>query len=161
MYKTIDEFLSDWAGETQSTIKVLKALSDESLATEVKPNDRTLGSIAWHVATAISGATKQVGLEANSPAEGYGYTPTSAAEILEEYTKESALMVKSINEKWTDASLDEVFNVWGRNQKGRDFLNWLLRHEIHHRSQMTILMSQAGLAVPGTYGPSKSDREGK
>ena len=27
----------------------------------------------------------------------------------------------------------------------------------HHRGQMTILMRQAGLLVPGMYGPSKDE----
>ena len=30
----------------------------------------------------------------------------------------------------------------------------LLHHEIHHRGQMTVLMRQAGLKLPGVYGPS-------
>ena len=30
----------------------------------------------------------------------------------------------------------------------------LIGHEIHHRGQMTVLMRQAGLKVPGIYGPS-------
>jgi uncharacterized damage-inducible protein DinB len=32
-----------------------------------------------------------------------------------------------------------------------------LLHEVHHRGQMTVLMRQAGLAVPGTAGPSKQE----
>ena len=30
----------------------------------------------------------------------------------------------------------------------------MLHHEIHHRGQMTVLMRQAGLKLPGVYGPS-------
>jgi uncharacterized damage-inducible protein DinB len=36
-------------------------------------------------------------------------------------------------------------------------LTVLLRHEIHHRAQMTVLMRQAGLRVPGVYGPSREE----
>lgn len=36
-------------------------------------------------------------------------------------------------------------------------LNCLVRHEIHHRAQMTVLMRQAGLRVPGVYGPARED----
>jgi uncharacterized damage-inducible protein DinB len=32
-----------------------------------------------------------------------------------------------------------------------------MSHEIHHRGQMTVLMRQAGLKVPGVYGPSREE----
>jgi uncharacterized damage-inducible protein DinB len=32
-----------------------------------------------------------------------------------------------------------------------------MKHEIHHRAQMTVLMRQAGLKVPGLYGPAKEE----
>ena len=31
----------------------------------------------------------------------------------------------------------------------------LIGHQTHHRSQMTVLMRQAGLVVPEVYGPAK------
>ncbi|MGO4373779.1 DinB family protein, partial [Paenibacillus sp. MCAF20] len=34
-------------------------------------------------------------------------------------------------------------------------LDVLIKHEIHHRGQMTVLMRQAGLRVPDLYGPTK------
>jgi uncharacterized damage-inducible protein DinB len=30
-------------------------------------------------------------------------------------------------------------------------------HQTHHRAQMMVLMKQAGLKVPGVYGPSEDD----
>ncbi len=36
-------------------------------------------------------------------------------------------------------------------------LQVLIRHEIHHRAQMTVLMRLAGLRVPGIYGPSREE----
>jgi len=34
----------------------------------------------------------------------------------------------------------------------------LIAHQGHHRAQMTVLMRQAGLKVPGVYGPSEADK---
>ncbi|MBK8721797.1 MAG: hypothetical protein IPL95_05830 [Saprospiraceae bacterium] len=31
----------------------------------------------------------------------------------------------------------------------------LIRHQAHHRGQLSILMRQNGCKVPGVYGPSK------
>jgi len=36
-------------------------------------------------------------------------------------------------------------------------LDLLIKHIIHHRGQMTVLMRQAGLNVPGVYGPSRDE----
>jgi uncharacterized damage-inducible protein DinB len=32
-----------------------------------------------------------------------------------------------------------------------------IRHEVHHRGQMTVLMRQAGLPLHGFYGPSRDE----
>ena len=37
------------------------------------------------------------------------------------------------------------------------FLMTLINHQNHHRGQMTVLMRQAGLTVPGVYGPAKEE----
>jgi len=34
---------------------------------------------------------------------------------------------------------------------------FLIQHQNHHRGQMTVLMRQAGLTVPGIYGPAKEE----
>lgn len=36
-------------------------------------------------------------------------------------------------------------------------LSVLVTHQIHHRSQLTIVMRLLGLKVPGTYGPSNEE----
>jgi uncharacterized damage-inducible protein DinB len=35
----------------------------------------------------------------------------------------------------------------------------IIKHIIHHRGQMTVLMRQAGLKVPGVYGPAREEWE--
>ena len=36
-------------------------------------------------------------------------------------------------------------------------LGFLLFHQTHHRGQMIVLMRQAGLNVPGIYGPAHEE----
>jgi uncharacterized damage-inducible protein DinB len=38
-------------------------------------------------------------------------------------------------------------------------LSIVLSHQTHHRGQMTVLMRQAGVPVPGMYGPSREEWE--
>jgi uncharacterized damage-inducible protein DinB len=55
---------------------------------------------------------------------------------------------------WTDATLLEDDEMYGERWKRGFTLLALVKHEIHHRAQMTVLMRQAGLKVPGIYGPA-------
>jgi uncharacterized damage-inducible protein DinB len=33
----------------------------------------------------------------------------------------------------------------------------MIKHIVHHRGQMTVLMRQAGVQVPGIYGPAREE----
>ncbi len=49
--------------------------------------------------------------------------------------------------------------MYGQEWKNSFSLWALVTHQIHHRGQMTVLMRQAGLKVPGLYGPAKEEWE--
>ena len=63
MFTKIEDFLTNWQHESGSTQKVLDALTDESLAQEVSPQDRTLGRIAWHIVTTLDEMMGRTGLK--------------------------------------------------------------------------------------------------
>jgi uncharacterized damage-inducible protein DinB len=63
----------------------------------------------------------------------------------------------AVKKQWTDASLKEMKNVFGMEMQKAVTLSLLIKHIIHHRGQMTVLMRQAGLNVPGVYGPSRNE----
>ena len=50
--------------------------------------------------------------------------------------------------------------MYGDKWKRGITLNVLITHQAHHRGQMTVLMRQAGLKVPGVYGPSREEWAG-
>lgn len=157
MFLTIDGFIQTWEFESASTQKVLDALTDESLRQAVKPNDRTLGGIAWHVVTALPIMVGQTGLSIDGPSPD-SPIPASAKEIAEAYRKTSQSLREQIQSQWTDQTMTEVCNMFGQFDapKGQA-LSLLINHQIHHRGQMTILMRQADLVVPGVYGPAKEE----
>ncbi|MFJ7936252.1 DinB family protein [Sporosarcina sp. NPDC096371] len=156
MFRTIEEFLMNWGHESGSTQKVLDALTDASLAQEVSPEDRTLGRIAWHIVTTLDEMISQTGLqfEAASHEEP---VPTSAAEIAAAYRSSSAAMVVAMKEQWTDEVLNDTKDMYGEQWSVATILSILTSHQTHHRGQMTVLMRQAGLRVPGVYGPSREE----
>jgi uncharacterized damage-inducible protein DinB len=156
MYTSINEFSQEWNQEASSTQKVLDALTDESLQQEVSANDRTLGRIAWHIVTSTPGMLNEFGITINHVENG-NTTPASAQEIADTFRKVSADVVAQVQKQWTDESLSEMQNVFGMNMPKAATLTLLIKHIIHHRGQMTILMRQAGVKVPGVYGPAREE----
>ena len=63
-------------------------------------------------------------------------------------------LLQQVKSRWNDAALlteDEMYgDKWPRGYT----LMALVLHQTHHRAQMTVLMRQAGLKVPGVYGPA-------
>jgi uncharacterized damage-inducible protein DinB len=62
-----------------------------------------------------------------------------------------------VKQRWTDAMLDEMIPMYGQQWPRGNVLTSLIAHQTHHRAQMTVLMRQAGLKVPGVYGPAREE----
>ncbi|SMQ77930.1 Uncharacterized damage-inducible protein DinB (forms a four-helix bundle) [Bacillus sp. OV166] len=156
MFQTLDGFFKLWNIEVDATQKILNQLTDESLPQEVTPQNWTLGRIAWHTVTAIGVVASRTDLSFDSPNQDYP-VPTSAKFISDSYQQASSALSQAIKNQWTDKSLREEQEIFGQKMCKGDILLLLIQHQIHHRGQMTILMRQAGLSVPGLYGPSKEE----
>ncbi|WAH39116.1 DinB family protein [Alicyclobacillus dauci] len=156
MFQTVNGFLQSWGYEAEGTQRMLDALTDESLSQEVSPLDRTLGRIAWHVVGTIHEMMSRTGLQFEAPSED-APVPTCAKEIAETYRRVNKAFVDAVKAQWTDSTLGQLSDMYGEEQPNSFFLMILIRHQIHHRGQMTVLMRQAGLSVPGLYGPSREE----
>jgi len=156
MFTTIDGFLAGWGETTANTQRVLNGLTDASLARQVSPEGRTLGRIAWHLVTTLGEMGEKAGLAVDAPPED-APAPATAAEIGAAYRTGAASLVKAIRGAWTDATLAETIPMYGEQWTRGKVIFVLLAHEIHHRGQMTVLMRQSGLRVPGVCGPVRED----
>jgi len=156
MYNSVAAFIEEWNQEAASTQKIMDALTDPSLNQQVSPEDRTLGEIAWHIVTSTPGMLIEFGIQVETISESATF-PTSAREIAETWRKVSQDTTNAIKQQWTDQSLNEIQNVFGMEMPKGVTLSLLNKHIIHHRGQMTVLMRQAGLKVPGVYGPSREE----
>ncbi|MEK4404513.1 DinB family protein [Sporosarcina sp. FSL K6-6792] len=156
MFKTIEEFLINWGHESESTQKILNTLTDMSLDQEVSAEDRTLGRIAWHIVTTLGEMMSRTGLDFEANPHDAA-VPTSAVEIAGAYRSINEAMVAAIKEQWTDESLADLKEMYGEQWTIGTVLGILTAHQTHHRGQMTVLMRQAGLPVPGVYGPSREE----
>lgn len=156
MYRTIDEFVTEWTRESAITLKVERALTDASLPQKVDPEGRTLGQLAWHMVLMIGQTGSIVGLEVAAPPRG-AEQPGSAAIIADAYQAAARSMGERASEKLKDAQLPSEIPFFGRSLPMERVLLSLVVHQIHHRGQMTVLMRQAGLVPPGVYGPSREE----
>ena len=156
MYRTIQDFLDDWKRENDATLKVFKNLTDSSLMQKVTPEGRSLGFLAWHIVLSLGEMGDKAGLQVIAPAEDTP-EPTSAAVIVSSYENAGASFATEVKNKWNDDMLLEEIEMYGQKWTRGATLAALRTHQIHHRAQMTVLMRQAGLKVPGIYGPSREE----
>lgn len=159
MFTKLKHFQRAWAYESESTLKVLRALTDESLAQAVAPQERTLGRIAWHLTTSVPEMMERTGVKLAGPAAD-APLPRSAAAIAEGYEKLAKSLADELARSWNDETLQIVDEMYGEKWKRGITLNVLITHQAHHRGQMTVLMRQAGLKVPGVYGPAREEWAG-
>jgi len=158
MDRNLQLFLGDWAHESSLTLNVLSVLTDSSLSQAVtETKGRTLGELAWHLATSLTGMLSAGGLQM----EGPGFSapvPGRAQDIVQGYRQASEAASAAIQAQWTDAKLSEPLLLFGKiDTTYAGLLTLVVRHQIHHRGQMTILMRQAGLVPPGVYGPNEEE----
>jgi len=156
MFTTIQAFVNEWNHESAATQRVLDTLTDASLSQRIAPDFRTLGQLGWHIGTTIHEMLSRTGLQFEAP-EGEEVAPASAQTIAETYRAAAGALTAAIQSQWTDATLEEVHEMYGQTWPNHVTLRMLISHEIHHRGEMIVLMRQAGLRVPGMYGPTRDD----
>jgi uncharacterized damage-inducible protein DinB len=159
MYRKIEDFVSAWEAESAATQKLLNAIDDRSLEQPVLEGHRTLARIAWHIVTTVPEMMAKTGLAITSVSPD-APVPGKAFEIQRAYAAAASEFLKQVKANWTDQTLtieDEMYGEkWPRGQSARV----LIDHQTHHRGQLTVVMRQAGLTVPGVYGPSKEEWAG-
>lgn len=158
MFTTVNDFLQEWKQEAAVTQKVLDALTDESLKQEVAADLYSIGSVAWHVTGATYYFPAQLGITFEVP-DLRKEAPTSASEISETYKTVSTRLSEAVSEQVSDEKMNEMVNLFGMDMPVQAVFRLLIQHQAHHRGQLTVLMRQAGLKVPGVYGPSKEESE--
>jgi uncharacterized damage-inducible protein DinB len=156
MFQSLDSFLETWEYEANATQRLLKNLTDGSLKQEITSQNWTLGRIAWHTVAAIHIIASNTNLTFEAPSKDWP-VPTSSQFIADSYHQASDAFVQALKTQWVDKTLEERVDFLGKKIPNGSLLMFLIQHQNHHRGQMTVLMRQAGLTVPGIYGPSKEE----
>ncbi len=156
MYRKIEDFIKDWKAEEEFTLKLFGSIEDEHLLIKASDNTRSLGRLAWHITQMITEMNHKTGLLSEDALDGKPI-PKTMNEIIDIYKKYSDILVKELTDNWSDEDLTSSIELYGQTFEKRKVLSMLLKHQIHHRAQMTIVMRLQGLQVLGIYGPSKEE----
>lgn len=155
MYRKIEDFTFEWTNAAKGTTNVFKALTDDTLNQAIVEGHNTLGWLAWHLTGAplfFGNMLAQLNLETSiDPQQPH---PTSASEIVEAYKAVSAEVLTKVSALSDEDLLTEVPGLQQPMPRGA-VLRMMIDHQTHHRGQMTVLLRQAGLEVPGVMGPTK------
>jgi len=157
MYHTVADFEKDYRNESESTLKVLRNLTDASLLQRVSPDVRGIGRLAWHIVVSIAQMAHEAGLKDVAGSKDDDAIPGTAAEIVEAYSSVVSSLIAAVQRNWSDAQLADEIPMYGESWAKGLTLAIVVKHEIHHRAQLTVLMRQVGLPVPGCYGPSREE----
>ena len=97
-----------------------------------------------------------VGLTIDAPAQD-SECPARASKIARIYGIGGKSVGDEVAKNWIADTLLIKDDMYGETWSRGMTLFYLIAHQTHHRGQMTVLMRQAGLRVPGIYGPSKEE----
>lgn len=156
MYYSIQTFIEDWQFEVHKTLSVFSLLTDETKSVKIHDNIRTLERLAFHIPQVIGDIGIQTGLFDTNELAGQPI-PTALSIITDHYKDYHQRMTTAVHERWQDDMLDNTVVLFGKDWKRGDVLSLLVQHEIHHRSQMGIIMRILDLPVPELYGPVRED----
>ena len=158
MFRHLDDFHTSWKEESAKTQEIFSAIPDGAMRTAVTAEHRDLRRLAWHLVESLIEMPGHCGLQiagAQLIQGGFiGEPPATMQEITAAYAAASESFTGALK-AWMDADLLVEDELYGERWKRGFTLFVLLMHQTHHRGQMTVLMRQAGLKVPGIYGPAK------
>ena len=158
MFRHIADFKTIWLQEVEHTLHVFDAIPDAASHQAVSTEHRDLRRLAWHLVETCVEMPHNMGLEISGFIGEPFKTqpPATMKEIRDTYAAVSTSVLAEVV-KLNDMALAMDYPFYGMTWTGAFGLWVLVTHQSHHRGQMTVLMRQAGLKVPGTYGPAKEE----
>ena len=160
MYRKIEDFTKEWKYESESTLKMFANISDDAMNRTINKDVRKIGRLAWHITGTIAEMMRRAGLkDVKGPAEDQP-VPATMKEIIEVYKTSSDSLVVELQKHWKDEILTDKVNMYGEMWSLGTVLSVLVRHQAHHRGQLSVLMRHEGLKPVGVYGPTKEDWAG-
>jgi len=149
-----------WDQENASTLKMLRAIPNAHLTLKPHPRGWKLRDLAWHLVTSERWfCTVPLGIEAKGPDPAPKNRPPASGAAMAAAREEShAALAAAVRGKGA-AWLDEEVDFYGMRMSREEVLRFMLRHEAHHRGQLSVFLRIAGAKVPGVYGPTADEKD--
>lgn len=141
--------------EIKTTRKVIEAIPADKGGYRLDENSRTALELARHLAVAdlwfldaiANGEFSQPGGEAEKKIE----TTSQAAAAFDELWPAALDRVRNLSGE----TLAKEINMMGAfNFPAVIYLSFLIRHQVHHRGQLSVYLRPMGAKVPAIYGGS-------
>lgn len=155
MYQTAAVFVEDWQKEREETAKLFKCLTNSSLHTHISGYNKTAGKLAWHITQTLTELGSKLQIFSTDALEGVK-CPATVDEMVSIYQQFSE-KIATIVSGWDTAFLHEEIEIYGMKATRSQCLVMMVKHEIHHRAQLTVLIRQLGLKPIGIYGPTEEE----
>lgn len=160
MFRRLADFTQAFSHEKDAVLRLLTAIPESARDQAVAEGHRTLRRMAFHLVETLIEMPARTGLKVPHGDLFLQHQqlplPETMAEILQAYGDAATALLKAL-ETWTDADLEVEDDMYGQKWARGTTLAILMSHEAYHLGQMTVLMRQAGLKVPGIFGPSKEE----
>ena len=156
--------LQELEQEAQTTRRLLELVPHDRLAWRPAEKSRTLGQLAWHVAT-VPGGVAALGSTSPAQVPEFGALetdPTSASELIPAL-EQSVAQAKQIVGGMDDTAL---MGTWRLMRGDREIMaipriaflrSIMLNHWYHHRGQLSVYLRELGVPLPSIYGPSADE----
>lgn len=156
MIRKLDDFLSEWKYESESTLKLFALIDEHRFHEQVHPNVRSCARLAFHITQTIGEMLERTGLHI----EGYHEETDiywSKHELINAYKQFSESCAAQLKKSWKDEDLETKDDMYGEQWKRGTTLSVLIRHQSHHRGEMIVVMRLLGMPVIGVYGPASEE----
>jgi uncharacterized damage-inducible protein DinB len=159
----IDPMLQELEQEAKTTRRVLERVPDNQLNWRPHQKARTLGELAFHVATVPGGVAQFVASPSPVQRPNFSdHTPQNAAELVPALDQSIATAKKVLG----NMADSELLATWRLVDGERELLalprvamlrSIMLNHWYHHRGQLTMYLRELDIPIPSIYGPSADE----
>ncbi len=157
MYSNVNDFLAQYALESKATNKLLAAATEAHYNTDPGPGIRSTGRLSWHISKAVSeiGSLLPITIT-KATADDKPATPAAAAAL---HAKSVEELLAAVSSTISNDMLNNEVNAWGMKMTVGSTLWMLIKHEIHHRGQLQVVMRSVGDMPVGVAGPTDEEMQ--
>lgn len=154
--KTVAELgLQSMEYEFATTKKVIGAVTNPDF--KLDPKSRSAIELAWHIASADVQFMEDIAAMSFAPEERYKEHPKTIADIVAWYDQKLPEAISKVR-KLTPEQLNtpvSFYGIW--NYPVFQYIEFAVKHSIHHRAFLAASLRPMGSKVPSIYGGSADE----